>query len=156
MDQIKSEEQIDDLWKRFKDNGDIEAKNELLLYYNYLVKWVVRRMVPKFENYTNYNDHLSYGTMGLIEAIDTYYNLEYDVSFKAYALTRIRGTIIDQVKLQDWASPNHRKEIIEINTLYEAPENKNANFPVDRQVTDSPGVPIEQVHKMLSQQICTT
>jgi len=150
LEQEKSQEQIDNLWKRFKDDGDIEAKDELLLYYNYLIKWVVWRTVPKFSNGTDYDGKMSSGMIGLVDAVNTY-NLKSDVSFKAYALTRIRGEVLDHIREQDWASPNMRKEINEAYSSSEIKKNEKADNFDNKQATDSSELSIEQLHKKLCQ-----
>jgi len=143
-------EELDKLWAAYKNNGNIDAKNDLLLHYGYLVKWIVRRMMPKYNNYNEYDDLVSCGMIGLIDAVDKF-ELKHEVKFETYAVTRIRGEILDYMRAQDWASPSLRKKISAINTAYEAFESKNPDGPVDQQVADSLGMPVEQVHKVLNQ-----
>ena len=143
-------EELDKLWIAYKEKGDIDAKNELLLHYGYLVKWIVRRMMPKYNNYNEYDDLVSCGTLGLIDAVDKF-ELKHGVKFETYAVTRIRGEILDYMRSQDWASPSLRKKISAINNAYEKFESKNPDGPVDQQVADSLEMPVEQVHKILNQ-----
>jgi len=143
-------EELGKLWSAFKKTGDIEAKNDLLLNYGYLVKWIVRRMMPKYNNYNEYDDLVSCGMIGLIDAVDKF-DLKHEVKFETYAVTRIRGEILDYMRSQDWASPSLRKKISAITTAYESFESQNLNRPVDKDVADSLGMPVEQVHKILNQ-----
>ena len=143
-------EELEQLWIAFKENGDIDAKNELLIHYGYLVKWIVRRMMPKYNNYNEYDDLVSCGMIGLIDAVDKF-ELKHEVKFETYAVTRIRGEILDYMRAQDWASPSLRKKISAINAAYESFESKDPDGPVDQQVADSLGMPVEQVHKVLNQ-----
>ena len=145
-----SVEELDKLWFAFKETGEIEAKNELLLHYGYLVKWIVRRMMPKYNNYNEYDDLVSCGMLGLIDAVDKF-ELKHEVKFETYAVSRIRGEILDYMRSQDWASPSLRKKISAITTAYEMFENKNTTGPVDQEVADSLDMPVEQVHKILNQ-----
>ena len=138
------------LWIVFKDSGDIEAKNEILLNYGYLVKWIVRRMMPKYNNYNEYDDLVSCGMLGLIDAVDKF-ELKHEVKFETYAVSRIRGEILDYMRSQDWASPSLRKKISAITNAYEIYENQNPGRPADQDVADSLGMPVEQVQKILSQ-----
>jgi RNA polymerase sigma factor for flagellar operon FliA len=142
--------ELDQLWVAFKKNGDIDAKNELLLHYGYLVKWIVRRMMPKYNNYNEYDDLVSCGMIGLIDAVDKF-ELKHEVKFETYAVTRVRGEILDYMRSQDWASPSLRKKISAITSAYETFESKNPDGPVDQDVADSLGMPVEQVHKILNQ-----
>ena len=143
-------EELEHLWKVFKSTGDIEAKNEILLNFGYLVKWIVRRMMPKYNNYNEYDDLVSCGMLGLIDAVDKF-ELKHAVKFETYAVSRIRGEILDYMRSQDWASPSLRKKISAISSAYEVYENRYPGRPVDRDVADSLGMPVEQVQKILAQ-----
>jgi len=143
-------EELASLWDVFKSTGDIEAKNEILLNYGYLVKWIVRRMMPKYNNYNEYDDLVSCGMLGLIDAVDKF-ELKHEVKFETYAVSRIRGEILDYMRSQDWASPSLRKKISAITSAYETYESQNPGRPVDQDVADSLGMPVGQVHKILGQ-----
>ncbi|MCL2226430.1 MAG: FliA/WhiG family RNA polymerase sigma factor [Oscillospiraceae bacterium] len=145
-----SPEKLTQLWEHYKLTGDIDSKNEILLNYGYLVKWIVRRMMPKYNNYNEYDDLVSCGMLGLIDAVDKF-ELKHEVKFETYAVTRIRGEILDYMRSQDWASPSLRKKISAITAAFETFESKNPGKPVDKDVADSLGMPLEQVHKILSQ-----
>ena len=143
-------EELGHLWSVFKETGDMDAKNEILLNYGYLVKWIVRRMMPKYNNYNEYDDLVSCGMLGLIDAVDKF-ELKHEVKFETYAVSRIRGEILDYMRSQDWASPSLRKKISAITTAFETFESKNLGRPVDKDVAVSLGMPVEQVHKILNQ-----
>ena len=143
-------QELTELWNLYKDTGDLDVKNEILLNYGYLVKWIVRRMMPKYNNYNEYDDLVSCGTLGLIDAVDKF-ELKHEVKFDTYAVSRIRGEILDYMRSQDWASPSLRKKISAITNAYEKFENANPGMPVDREVADSLGMPVGQVQKILAQ-----
>jgi len=143
-------EELGFLWITYKESGDIEAKNKILLNYGYLVKWIVRRMMPKYNNYNEYDDLVSCGMLGLIDAVEKF-ELKHEVKFETYAVSRIRGEILDYMRSQDWASPSLRKKISAITGAYETFENQNPGRPADQAVADSLGMQVEQVHKILTQ-----
>ena len=143
-------EELSNLWGVYKGTGDIEAKNEILLNYGYLVKWIVRRMMPKYNVYNEYDDLVSCGMLGLIDAVDKF-ELKHEVKFETYAVSRIRGEILDYMRSQDWASPSLRKKISAITSAYETFENQNPGRPVDKAVSESLGMPVEQIQKILTQ-----
>jgi len=145
----RSPEELAELWVEFKSSGDRGAKDELLLHYGYLVRWIVRRMMPKYNNYNEYDDLVSCGMIGLIDAVDKF-ELKHEVKFETYAVTRVRGEILDYMRSQDWASPSLRKKISAINSAYEVYESKNPGGSVDQQVADSLGMTVENVHKVLN------
>ena len=145
-----TQEELAPLWDLFKKTGDMDAKNEILLNFGYLVKWIVRRMMPKYNNYNEYDDLVSCGMLGLIDAVDKF-ELKHEVKFETYAVTRIRGEILDYMRSQDWASPSLRKKISAITSAYETFENQNPGRLVDQDVSNMLGMPVEQIHKILNQ-----
>ncbi|MDR0490924.1 MAG: FliA/WhiG family RNA polymerase sigma factor [Oscillospiraceae bacterium] len=143
-------EELRRLWVAFKETGDIDAKNRILLNYGYLVKWIVRRMMPKYNNYNEYDDLVSCGMLGLIDAAERF-DLKHDVKFETYAVSRIRGEILDYMRSQDWAPPSLRKKISAITSAYEAFEDRNPGITSDQAVADSLNMPVKQVQKILTQ-----
>ena len=145
-----TEDEIRALWIIFKETGDLEAKDRLLIHYGYLVKWIVRRMMPKYNNFNEYDDLVSCGMLGLIDAVDKF-ELKHEVKFETYAVTRVRGEILDYMRAQDWAPPSLRKKINAITNAYELYENENPGHPADKAVADSLNMPVTQVQKILTQ-----
>jgi RNA polymerase sigma factor for flagellar operon FliA len=144
-------EELEGLWKVFKEKKDIEAKNEILIHYGYLVRWIVRRMMPKYNSFNEYDDLVSCGMLGLIDALEKF-DVDHGVKFETYAFPRIRGEILDYMRSQDWASPSLRKKISAITAAYEAFESKSiSGGSVDQKVADSLEMPVEQVHKIMNQ-----
>jgi RNA polymerase sigma factor for flagellar operon FliA len=145
-----SPEELQTLWIAFKEEADSDAREKILLNYGYLVKWIVRRMMPKYNNYNDYDDLVSCGMLGLIDAVEKF-ELKHEVKFETYAVTRIRGEILDYMRSQDWAPPSLRKKITAISSAYEAFELENPGKPADHAVAKSLNMPVEQVHKILTQ-----
>ena len=145
-----SPEELQMLWVAFKEEGDKEAREKILLNFGYLVKWIVRRMMPKYNNYNEYDDLVSCGMLGLIDAVEKF-ELKHEVKFETYAVTRIRGEILDYMRAQDWAPPSLRKKITAITGAYEAFELENPGQQADHAVAKKLDMPVEQVHKILTQ-----
>ena len=143
-------EELEQLWICYKRDEDIETKNQLLLHYVHLVKWIVRRMMPKYDNYNEYDDLVSCGMLGLIDAVDKF-DMKHEVKFETYAVSRIRGEILDYMRSQDWAPPSLRKKISAITSAYEAMETQSEAPPSDQHVADSLNMPVVQVQKILAQ-----
>jgi len=143
-----SPEQIDNLWKLFKEEGDSDAKHELLYHYAYLVKWIVRRIMQKNNSYFEYDDFISYGMIGLINAVDKY-ELSLDVDFETYATEIIRSELNDYMNYQDWASPALREKINALYSMDEISEIRESDNLFNEQVADSLGMPIEQIENVL-------
>ncbi len=125
----------EELWKRYTQDNTLENKNELILHYLYLVKSIVLRMLPTYEGYSNYDDLLSCGVLGLIDAINKY-DVRRDVKFEYYASMRIRGEIIDHIRKQDWAPSSLRRKIQAIGNAYNELEKTLFRVPSDKEVAD--------------------
>lgn len=144
------ETKLDKMWKQYKATGDPEIKNELLMSYIGLVKTTVRRMMPKYNKYNEFDDLVNCGVIGLIDAVDKF-SLDRGVKFEAYAVLRIRGEILDYMRTQDWAPPSMRKKINMITKAYEEIENDPGVADIDEYVSDQLEMPIEQVQKIMTQ-----
>jgi RNA polymerase sigma factor for flagellar operon FliA len=90
-----------DLWQRYRDTADPGARRELLELYFGLVHHVAREMSRR-TNLVEFDDLLSAGTFGLIRALDSF-DLSRGLAFSTYAVRRIRGAILDDLRSQDWA-----------------------------------------------------
>lgn len=144
------EEELAALWEFYKTTGDVEAKNDLLLHYTGLVKRIVRRMMPKYNTYNDYDDLVNCGIIGLIDAVERY-DLKHDVKFETYAMTRVRGEIMDYMRSQDWAPSSLRKKINAISAAYEKMEAVTGQTPTDEVVARELDMDASQVQKIQAQ-----
>lgn len=90
-----------DLWQHYRSTGDPEARRQLLELYIGLVHHVAREMSRR-TNAVELDDLVSAGTFGLIRALDSF-DLSRGLAFSTYAVRRIRGAILDDLRSQDWA-----------------------------------------------------
>jgi RNA polymerase sigma factor FliA len=90
-----------DLWQRYRDTADPGARRELLELYIGLVHHVAREMSRRTRA-VELDDLISAGTFGLIRALDSF-DLSRGLAFSTYAVRRIRGAILDDLRSQDWA-----------------------------------------------------
>ncbi len=91
----------DKLWNEYKTNPTQEMRENLIIHYSQLVKLVAGRLSMYLGYNVEYEDLVSYGIFGLIDAIDKY-DMEKNVKFETYASLRIRGAILDQIRKMDW------------------------------------------------------
>lgn len=89
------------LWEKYSQNKTSEIREQLILEYAPLVKLVAGRLSMYLGYTVEYDDLVSYGIFGLIDAIDKFDCLK-DVKFETYASLRIRGAILDQIRKMDW------------------------------------------------------
>src|SRR5437879_13240800 len=87
--------------RRYKDSGDSHARERLVLAFSPLVKYVAGRMSTGLPAHVEEADLISYGLLGLISAIERY-DLEREIKFETFAITRIKGSIIDELRSLDW------------------------------------------------------
>ena len=91
----------DKLWAEYRKKPTQEIREQLILTYAQLVKLVAGRMSMYLGHNVEFDDLVSYGIFGLIDAIDKF-DMEKNVKFETYASLRIRGAILDQIRKMDW------------------------------------------------------
>lgn len=97
----KDNESKEKLWEEYQKNPTPKLREQLIIEYAQLVRLVAGRLSMYLGHNVEYDDLVSYGIFGLIDAIDKF-NLEKNVKFETYASLRIRGAILDQIRKMDW------------------------------------------------------
>src|SRR4051812_7914752 len=105
--------ELRDLWRRYKATADDKARERLVVAYSPLVKYVAGRMASGLPAHVEEADLISYGLVGLISAIGRF-EPERDIKFETYAITRIKGAIIDELRSLDWVPRSVRSRAHEI------------------------------------------
>jgi RNA polymerase sigma factor FliA len=101
--ELTAEEQseVAALWHSFKTEASPEARERLILNYAPLVKFVAGRVGSQLPPSVDHNDLVSYGVLGLIDALERF-DLDREVKFETYAISRIRGAMLDELRALDW------------------------------------------------------
>ncbi|MEZ5989093.1 MAG: FliA/WhiG family RNA polymerase sigma factor [Planctomycetota bacterium] len=97
----REQERIDGIWKMYKKTGDENLRNILVEYHFPLVKYIAERLLQTLPKSIELDDLISAGTFGLLDAIRGF-DLKRGIKFKTYCSTRIRGSILDELRSQDW------------------------------------------------------
>lgn len=97
------------LWILYKEQNDREAKDQLIVEYVELVRIIAGRLYTSFNSHVEYDDLVSYGILGLIDAIEKF-DITKRVKFETYANIRIRGAIVDQIRAMDWIPRSTRQK----------------------------------------------
>lgn len=136
------------LWEAYSKTKDSGIREELILKYTYLVKFVAGRLYANYGNNVEYDDLVSYGIFGLIDAIDKY-DLSRGVKFDTYAQLRIRGAIIDQLREIDWLPRSIRQKSKELEKAYYELENKLGRPATDEEMAGNFGLTVEEFQKKI-------
>jgi RNA polymerase sigma factor for flagellar operon FliA len=129
---VKSIE-LKDLWRRYKRDGDDRARERLVVAYSPLVKYVSGRMASGLPAHVEEADLISYGLGGLISAIERF-ELEREIKFETYAITRIKGAIIDELRSLDWVPRSVRARARAIERANSKLEHKLQRAPTDEEM----------------------
>lgn len=138
------------LWKVYAETKDLEIREKLILEYLHLVKYIAGRMNIYFASNIDYDDLVSYGIFGLIDAIDKF-DINKGVKFETYASLRIRGSIIDSVRELDWIPRTLRQKNKELERIQSELEMEYGRTPTDEEVAAKMKISLKEYNKLLSQ-----
>jgi RNA polymerase sigma factor FliA len=140
--------ELKDLWRRYKDERDEKARERLVLAYAPLVKYVAGRMSSGLPSHVEESDLISYGLLGLISAIERF-EPEREIKFETFAITRIKGSVIDELRSLDWVPRSVRTKAREIERTNAKLEHKLHRAPTDQEMADSLEVSVEEFQESL-------
>ena len=138
------------IWADFKETGSASAREHLILHYAPIVKYVAGRLGAGLPQSVEQSDLISNGMFGLMDALDKY-DLEREVKFETYAIPRIRGAIIDELRAMDWVPRSIRSKAREVEKAQSGLESSLGREPTDAEVAERLGVNIGELHEMLTQ-----
>ncbi len=98
-----------DYWIRFKEQEDQQARDDLIVQYTPLVKHVVGKICKKMPPNVEFDDLVGYGILGLIDAIGKF-DHHRGIKFKTYAIPRVRGAVLDELRARDWIPRSIRRK----------------------------------------------
>lgn len=140
MEQVKLEPDVlNEAWVDFKLKGDLSARNDLALHYVSLVRVVAFKIAAQLPKMVDREDLMSYGLFGLLDAIEKY-DFEKQVKFETYAVTRIRGSIFDEIRGLDWVPRTVRAKARDIERSETELHAKLGRPPSDAEVAAHLGV----------------
>jgi RNA polymerase sigma factor for flagellar operon FliA len=136
------------LWLQFRKTGDQALRNRLILTYAPLVKYVAGRLGSGLPAHVDEADLASYGLLGLIGAIERY-DPQRDVKFETYAIARIKGAIIDELRAMDWVPRSVRSRAREIERAMAALEARLGRAPTDEEIAGKLGISEDELNESL-------
>ena len=143
-------DQLTALWERFKRVAARDARDILLIHYSPLVKFVASRVATGLPSSVEQSDLISYGMFGLIDALDKF-EPDRKIKFETYAIPRIRGAIIDELRSLDWVPRSVRFKAREFDKAYAEIEAKLKRAPSEGEVANQLGISLTELHDTVMQ-----
>ena len=138
------------IWEKYTKNPTQEMREQIIIEYAPLVKIVAGRLSMYLGGNVEYEDLVSYGVFGLIDAIDKF-DTSKDVKFETYASLRIRGSILDQIRKMDWIPRTVRQRQRKIDEAIKSLEARTGKTPTDEMLAEELGVSGEELLSWQSQ-----
>lgn len=139
--------QMEKLWQKYYTTRDSEIKKELIENYIPLVKHVVYRMNINLPTYLEQDDLISYGIFGLIQAIERY-DVKKSIKFETYAYSRIRGSIIDELRKLDLIPQNIRRKVQLLQNTYSQLEQGQGGSVSDEDVCKELNISLSELYSL--------
>jgi RNA polymerase sigma factor for flagellar operon FliA len=139
---------IDALWTEFKQSGSQALRNQLIVYYAPFVKYVAGRVLGGLPRHFDEEDLVSYGIIGLIDAIERF-EPERDLRFETYAIPRIKGAIIDELRSIDWVPRSVRTKGRAVEQAVSHLEATLRRTPTDVEVADELELTVDEFYKVM-------
>jgi RNA polymerase sigma factor for flagellar operon FliA len=129
----------EELWIEYKKARTTALRDVFIRQYMPLVKYVAGKVATGLPGTIEFDDLVGYGQFGLIDAIEKF-DPEKNVKFKTYAVTRIRGAIFDELRLQDWVPRSVRQKTREIEDVIGELEAKLGRTATDAEIAQAMGI----------------
>jgi RNA polymerase sigma factor for flagellar operon FliA len=142
--------ELPELWDRFRTDADTDARDQLILHYAPLVKFVAGRVGSGLPSSVEQSDLVSYGILGLIDALSKF-DPDRGFKFETYAISRIKGSMIDELRATDWVPRSVRTKARSLEEAMAGFQAREHRPPTDTELAGELGVPEEQLRTMLGQ-----
>ncbi|GHU70296.1 RNA polymerase sigma factor WhiG [Spirochaetia bacterium] len=138
----------DELWQEYRQNRDPKIRETFIKQYAPLVKYVAGKIAVGMPHNVEFDDLVGFGTFGLIDAIDKF-DPEKNVKFKTYAVTRIRGSIFDELRSNDWVPRSVRQKTREVEDAIGSLEAQLGRPATDQEIASSMGMSEDEYLKTM-------
>lgn len=151
-----SEDELTELWNKYlADKSDKHARDAIIVQYIYLVRYVVGRVKVSLPSTISIEDIAGYGVEGLINAIERF-QLQRNTRFETYALIRIRGSILDKIRAQDFLPRSVRRKIKDVKQATEALKQEFGRMPTTAEIANYLDMEPEKVTQIMSEDVTIT
>lgn len=138
-------------WQTLKATGDRVLRNEIAEHYQYLVRIIAKKVGRGLPAMVDGNDLISYGNFGLLDAIEKY-DLDKGIKFETYAVTRIKGAILDELRKLDWVPRTVRARTREVNKAFDELTTSLGRDPDDHELALYLGIDLPDLWSVRSQE----
>ena len=145
-----NEEEKQKLWDEYSKKHTPELREQIIMEYANLVKIVAGRLSIYLGYNVEYEDLVSYGIFGLIDAIDKF-DCEKGVKFETYASLRIRGAILDQIRKMDWLPRTLRQRQKKIDAAYQKLETISGRSATDKELAQELEISTDELENWQNQ-----
>ena len=135
----------DQLWQAYKQTRSPKLRRQLTIKYLGLVKYVVRKMIKNFPQAIEEKDLYHIGIIGLAEAMERF-DPAYGIKFETYAIPRIKGSIIDELRKLDWIPRSLRSKSNMIREKMVELEQKYSGEISDQEMAEGLGIRLDELH----------
>jgi RNA polymerase sigma factor FliA len=149
------ESQVQGWWERYRDTQDPEVRERLILHYAPLVKYVAGRVAVGMPPNVEHADLVSYGIFGLMDAIEKF-DVDKGYKFETYAITRIKGAIIDELRSVDWVPRSVRAKARRIEAAVARLESQLLRAPTDEELAAELDMSLEELEDALAKMSLTS
>jgi RNA polymerase sigma factor FliA len=136
------------LWREYRQTRERPLRDQLILRYSPLVKYVAGRLGSGLPAHIEDGDLVSFGLLGLISAIDRF-DPDREIKFETFAIARIRGAIIDELRTLDWVPRSVRARARQIERAIAELEAKLARAPTDEEIAAKVGITVDELDESL-------
>jgi RNA polymerase sigma factor for flagellar operon FliA len=141
---------MDPLWSKYKAAHDPKIKEQIILKYANLVKFVAGRLMITLPPSVEVGDLESAGIIGLIDAIDRF-DPQYGVKFESYAIPRIKGSMLDELRKLDWIPRSIRSKTRELEKVIAELEHEKGRPALDEEISQRLNISLEEYFNLLKE-----
>ena len=145
-----TDDELAGLWVEYKQNASPAIRERLILHYAPLVKYVASRVATGLPASVDQADLVSYGMFGLIDALEKFEPARGN-KFETYAIPRIKGAIIDELRAMDWVPRSVRFKAREIEKAYANLESILKRAPTEHEIAERLGFTLRELHDVINQ-----
>lgn len=141
---------VQPLWDAYKVKSEPKAREQLIVHYSPLVKYVAGRVAVGLPQNVEQSDLVSYGMFGLIDAIEKF-DLERGYKFETYAISRIKGAILDELRSIDWVPRSVRAKARNLEKSFSRLEAKLHRAPTEDELAADLRITVDQLQTIMGQ-----